>query len=110
MVETFAGQGIRTVFEGIEEGWQLELAERSGASMVQGYVLARPEIVPTRFGVFREAAAAAAAADAPARVSAETPRHAAAPTAMPVAGMHHADPPAFRTRPGKAFGRRGAGS
>ena len=46
MVKSFEEQGIRTVFEGIEEGWQLELAEKSGASMVQGFVLARPEIVP----------------------------------------------------------------
>lgn len=45
MVENFAEQGIMTVFEGIEEGWQLDLAERSGASMVQGFVLARPETV-----------------------------------------------------------------
>ena len=49
MVSTFAEQGIRTVFEGIEEGWQLELAEKSGASMVQGFVLARPELAPTSF-------------------------------------------------------------
>jgi EAL domain-containing protein (putative c-di-GMP-specific phosphodiesterase class I) len=53
MVTNFADQGIETVFEGIEEGWQLELAERSGASMVQGYVLARPEIAPTSFAQFR---------------------------------------------------------
>ncbi|TGU59065.1 EAL domain-containing protein, partial [Mesorhizobium sp. M00.F.Ca.ET.186.01.1.1] len=52
MVRSFEDQGIRTVFEGIEEGWQLELAERSGASMVQGYVLARPELAPTSFRVF----------------------------------------------------------
>jgi EAL domain-containing protein (putative c-di-GMP-specific phosphodiesterase class I) len=52
MVSTFAAQGIRTVFEGIEEGWQLDLAEKSGASMVQGYALARPEIAPTSFAVF----------------------------------------------------------
>lgn len=49
MVSTFAEQGIRTVFEGIEESWQLELAEKSGAAMVQGFVLARPEIAPTTF-------------------------------------------------------------
>ncbi|MEP9374048.1 EAL domain-containing protein [Mesorhizobium sp. KR1-2] len=49
MVEKFAEQGITTVFEGIEEGWQLELAEKSGASMVQGFVLARPEIVQSSF-------------------------------------------------------------
>ncbi len=53
MVENFAGQGIVTVFEGIEENWQLDLAERAGASMVQGYVLARPEIAsPTLFQAF----------------------------------------------------------
>jgi EAL domain-containing protein (putative c-di-GMP-specific phosphodiesterase class I) len=56
MVTSFAGQGIETVFEGIEEGWQLELAERSGATMVQGYVLARPEIAPTSFAQFRQPA------------------------------------------------------
>ncbi|TIM59960.1 MAG: EAL domain-containing protein, partial [Mesorhizobium sp.] len=47
MVASFEQQGIRTVFEGIEEGWQLELAEKSGASMVQGFALARPELAPT---------------------------------------------------------------
>ena len=62
MVTTFAEQGIATVFEGIEEGWQLELAERSGASMVQGYVLARPEIAPTSFAQFRRRDSEAAAA------------------------------------------------
>ncbi|MDW6022382.1 EAL domain-containing protein [Mesorhizobium sp. BAC0120] len=54
MVSTFAEQGIETVFEGIEESWQLELAERSGAAMVQGYALARPELAPTSFAQFRE--------------------------------------------------------
>jgi EAL domain-containing protein (putative c-di-GMP-specific phosphodiesterase class I) len=44
MVKSFEEQGIHTVFEGIEENWQLELAEKSGASMVQGFVLARPQI------------------------------------------------------------------
>src|SRR5690606_30037450 len=52
MVREFASRGIRTVFEGIEEPWQLELAEASGAHMVQGYVLARPELAPTSFSIF----------------------------------------------------------
>lgn len=52
MVATFNERGIKTVFEGIEEDWQLELAEESGASMVQGYVLARPQLAPTEFGIF----------------------------------------------------------
>jgi len=49
MVNMFNQQGIVTVFEGLEHNWQLELAERAGAIMVQGYVLARPEVVPTDF-------------------------------------------------------------
>ncbi|MER9794562.1 EAL domain-containing protein [Mesorhizobium sp. M0213] len=60
MVTSFEEQGIRTVFEGIETGWQLELAEKSGASMVQGYVLARPELAPTSFHVFDKSGQAAA--------------------------------------------------
>jgi EAL domain-containing protein (putative c-di-GMP-specific phosphodiesterase class I) len=60
MVEEFVSRGIKTVFEGIEEGWQLELAERSGAHMVQGYVLARPELAPTSFSTFGRPAVAAA--------------------------------------------------
>ncbi len=53
MVDRFAARGIVTVFEGIEEGWQLDVAERAGAAMVQGYALARPEIVPHGFHLFR---------------------------------------------------------
>jgi EAL domain-containing protein (putative c-di-GMP-specific phosphodiesterase class I) len=86
MVRTFEEQGIRTVFEGIEESWQLDLAEKAGASMVQGYVLARPELAPTSFRVFGEAAfqrAATPAVDAAAPVS-----------------------PASSVRAPRAFGRR----
>ena len=88
MVASFSEQGIETVFEGIEEPWQLELAEKAGASMVQGFVLARPEIVPA---VFRSAPGAAAASAAPLAALAEGPVPAAEPRA-------HA-----RARP---FGRR----
>ena len=87
MVKSFEEQGIRTVFEGIEESWQLELAEKSGASMVQGFVLARPELAPTSFRVFeknRQARVAAIDTAAP------------APSPGPHAG-----------RPAKAFGRKG---
>lgn len=55
MVAKFEEKGIRTVFEGLEESWQLQLAERSGASMVQGYVLALPQIVPANFNLFESA-------------------------------------------------------
>ncbi|MBO6901111.1 MAG: EAL domain-containing protein [Rhizobiaceae bacterium] len=54
MVKEFEGRGINTLFEGIEETWQLDLAEKCGASMVQGFVLARPEVVPTSFGKFSD--------------------------------------------------------
>ncbi|TIS00400.1 MAG: EAL domain-containing protein, partial [Mesorhizobium sp.] len=63
MVTSFESQGIRTVFEGIEEGWQLELAEKSGASMVQGYVLARPELASTSLRVFGKSVQAPAAGE-----------------------------------------------
>lgn len=59
MVAKFRAESVLTVFEGLEEGWQLELAERAGASMVQGYVLRRPELAPTSFAVPRAAAASA---------------------------------------------------
>jgi EAL domain-containing protein (putative c-di-GMP-specific phosphodiesterase class I) len=91
MVETFAAQGIRTVFEGIEEGWQLELAEKSGASMVQGYVLARPEIAPTSWAVSRQAVSAVAMAHVP------------QPAEVAGCGIAHA---AFAARSAKPFGRR----
>lgn len=52
MVDQFCARGVETVFEGIEETWQLELAETCGATMVQGFALARPEIVPADFTMF----------------------------------------------------------
>jgi EAL domain-containing protein (putative c-di-GMP-specific phosphodiesterase class I) len=88
MVGLFADQGITTVFEGIEENWQLELAEESGASMVQGYVLARPELAPTSFGAFLR-------------------------TALPLAGVRratvqheHRRPAPVSMAPGRQFGRK----
>ena len=52
MTAQFAGLGIKTVFEGIEHLEQLELSETAGATFVQGYALARPEIAPTTFDRF----------------------------------------------------------
>lgn len=91
MVETFAAQGIITVFEGIEESWQLDLAERAGAALVQGFVLARPEIVPTSFEQFRRRIGSAAEAS---------------PAAVSVAAV----PAPARTPAAKVFGRRSARS
>jgi len=86
MVESFESQGIRTVFEGIEEGWQLELAEKSGASMVQGFVLARPDLAPTSFRVSGKSV----------QVPADEELKATPASSAPM-------PPA---RPTKAFGRK----
>ncbi|MER2533535.1 MAG: EAL domain-containing protein [Rhizobiaceae bacterium] len=52
MVRAFEEQSIRTVFEGIEDAGQIELAERAGTSMIQGYALARPQIVPADFTLY----------------------------------------------------------
>lgn len=52
MVRRFREMGVDTLFEGIEEGWQLDLAERAGVSMVQGYALARPQLAPADFRAF----------------------------------------------------------
>ncbi|CDX15692.1 Diguanylate phosphodiesterase [Mesorhizobium sp. ORS 3324] len=87
MVTSFESQGVRTVFEGIEEGWQLELAEKSGASMVQGYVLARPELASISFRAFGKSMEKPAAEERKAAA-------AAGPAPVPSA------------RPAKAFGRK----
>ena len=42
-------RGIETLFEGLEERWQLELAETMGVDMAQGFILARPELAPAHF-------------------------------------------------------------
>ncbi len=53
MVRLFTERGITTLFEGIEFGWQLDLAVECGVELVQGYVLARPQTVPSDFHDFR---------------------------------------------------------
>lgn len=52
MVGEFEHRGIRTLFEGLEEPWQVEVAETCGVSMVQGYALGRPQTVPANFETF----------------------------------------------------------
>lgn len=91
MVAEFRGRGIVNLFEGIEEPWQLDLAQKCGVDMVQGFVLARPEIAPTSFGIFSKAAADPREAEKPAA-------HAAA---APQPEQQRPAPPAQRT-----FGRR----
>lgn len=52
MVNQFHDRGIETLFEGLEERWQLELAEEMGVRYAQGFVLARPELAPANFAEF----------------------------------------------------------
>lgn len=54
MVENFTARGIETIFEGIEKRWQLDLAAKSGVSMVQGFILARPRLAPSDFSDLQE--------------------------------------------------------
>lgn len=49
MVKEFRSRGIVCIFEGIEEDWQLNVADSVGADMVQGFLLARPQLVPGDF-------------------------------------------------------------
>lgn len=51
------GNGIATVFEGIETLKQLELSELCGATYIQGFALAKPEIAPTSFQRFVKSSA-----------------------------------------------------
>jgi EAL domain-containing protein (putative c-di-GMP-specific phosphodiesterase class I) len=44
MAGEFTALGIATVFEGIEHGWQLDVAVACGAGMVQGFALAHPAL------------------------------------------------------------------
>jgi len=49
MVSRFQDHGIQIVFEGVEESWQIEVTEEIGANMIQGFALARPQVVPGDF-------------------------------------------------------------
>lgn len=49
MVKEFHAREIVCIFEGIEEDWQLDVADQVGADMVQGFLLERPQLVPGDF-------------------------------------------------------------
>lgn len=49
IVNQFMDDGIQPVFEALEEMWQVDLCQELGVPLMQGYVLARPEIAPTSF-------------------------------------------------------------
>ena len=46
-VERFHRSGASIVMEGLEQGFQVELAWGAGADLVQGFALARPQMAPT---------------------------------------------------------------
>lgn len=100
MVKEFHSRGITVVFEGIEETWQLEMAEESGADMVQGYVLARPELAPTSFAVFARGTGPAAAS--PHRIPPDGPPRPTGKADLPTA----AAPSRGTVSPRQPFGRR----
>ncbi|PHP64868.1 diguanylate phosphodiesterase [Zhengella mangrovi] len=124
MVSTFRSWGITTLFEGIEEPWQLELAESCQVNLIQGFVLARPQLAPTEFAVFSGPQQAGGTPEAEAAAQPEPPfaEPADAPAEAPTqvvdfsAGADAAKMPAVDRRsslkggwgqPARVFGRRG---
>ncbi len=51
MINKVGDRGIQTVIEGVEEPWQLELSEKAGTLMVQGFGVAKPQIAPSEFAM-----------------------------------------------------------
>jgi len=110
MVGTFKDWGITTLFEGIEESEQLDLAEECAVDLVQGFVLARPQIVPGQFGHF--------SARSPGERQdwqdefAPRPAHAERDDAHHAAGRQNGLQARGYRSPGRqrVFGRRGAGN
>ncbi len=49
IVRQLSDAGTETIFERLEEMWQVDLCQELGVSLLQGYALARPEIAPTSF-------------------------------------------------------------
>lgn len=97
IVRQFREDGIEPVFEGLETGWQVDLCEDLGVLLMQGYVLAKPELAPTSFDTrFPELGSANFA---PSRVE----RNAAAPAFS--REDRAADPHPLRQT--RTFGKRG---
>ena len=46
-VDQFRRNGAAIVMEGLEEGFQVDLAWGAGADLIQGYALAHPQLAPT---------------------------------------------------------------
>ncbi|GHC65895.1 EAL domain-containing protein [Limoniibacter endophyticus] len=48
-VTAFREDGRLVLLEGIEQNWQIEAAAEAGAQLLQGFGLARPQVVPAQF-------------------------------------------------------------
>ncbi len=46
MVQQFRERGIQTLFEGLEEHWQISVCRDLGVRLLQGFALARPRLAP----------------------------------------------------------------
>lgn len=93
MVGTFRDMGIKSLFEGLEETWQLDLAHECGVDMVQGFVIAVPELIPN---------------EAPRATPEPTVEIFAAPTPGLPEPLHALPIAPTAMRPARPFGRRGA--
>lgn len=98
MVTTFSDMGIKSLFEGLEETWQLDLAHECGVEMVQGFILAMPELVTATASP--QALPLVAPVARPDRIMTETM------TDIPETESRYL--PVRSLRPVRAFGKRGA--
>ena len=102
MVAQFIERGITVLFEGLEEEHQIEFCQEIGVQLMQGYALARPEIVPRTFDDRFPEPQLTQARDT-LRPAYEAPRtNEVAGTAQPSSSPVHAMPP----RRAVAFGKR----
>ncbi|HET7411432.1 MAG TPA: EAL domain-containing protein [Pararhizobium sp.] len=63
MVRRFRDNGILTLFEGLEEHWQVAACRDLGVRLLQGYALAQPKLAPVRSQAIYDAGEPARAAD-----------------------------------------------
>lgn len=101
----FRDRGITVLFEGLEQPWHVDLAQSLRVDLMQGYALAKPEELPTRFNALFPPAGGATG---PMPETAAIARSACAePPAGPIGPERPTAKPAGPQSRGKPFGRRG---
>jgi EAL domain-containing protein (putative c-di-GMP-specific phosphodiesterase class I) len=108
-VQQFIERGITVLFEGLEEEHQVAFCNTIGVQLMQGYALARPEIVPTTFSerfpeIDRQAEWAAAAETDGGTVSGPAPMP--SPHLPSSSDRAATGAPVATAAPAPAFGRR----